>query len=730
MMSTTKIANYISGLGNVDAAIIGNNYAVDVSFNTANTAISLLSGQIVNSNIYSMAPLASGNGFSLAGWFFPYSKQKSNALLVEIDNSNGPISAVYMTGGTATSLNANFNGVTVTTDPSNGMVVPNAWNFFCYTVECSGNTAGTATAIQSLYLNGGSSPMTNLSATYVSLPFITTYMGFGESYTTQFQGKMADMRCLQRVLSPMEITILSVCNNVGSAGALTIIPSVAVSNVSSVGILTVPYTIANSIAFSMASAFSYVTISRTPAFVTGLSTKTILGSMLQHVNGNWIWYDVSVNALTSYTYSITPFVNGSYTSAITASVVSDFAHGPPTSLILSSIYNSPNVILTWTGGIGDNIVLTYTLTSGTANSTTGNLTYNVTGGSISLPVTGSGPWTYSVTATNSKGTTTASTTVAISWLTVTNQVYTINNAIANIPCSSFGGVAVDMAQSRMLFMISTGIYYATSTNAGVSWSALTLIANTASPAGSRANGSVTLSQDGTKGLGYGFGGTALSIYWPTGYGNVPTATALTFSGGYEWSEVSGKADGSVAVIASYALGIFYLTWNYATNVYNSPIQFTYNGTNIYCSHMASCISPDGLTLLTEQMPNNTTYFGWITLTWSTTTPPVPTLSGNWSPTLHNTGPNGASIIFLGGNATAPPTNALMANVGGPLFIYSWNNITHTLTSSFQPVTSTWGTWGLSMSAAGPKGNVIYFISNVAGTAASCVNISYITLNVT
>ena len=321
MMSTTKIANYISGLGNIDAAIIGKNYAVDVSFNTANTAISLLSGQIVNSNVYSMAPLASGNGFSLAGWFFPYSKQKSGALLVEIDNSNGPIAAVYMTGGTATSLNANFNGVTVTTDPSNGMVVPNAWNFFCYTVECSGNTAGTAKAIQSLYLNGGSSPMTNLSATYVSLPFITTYMGFGETYTTQFQGKMADMRCLQRVLSPMEITILSVCNNVGSAGALTIIPSVAVSNVSSVG-LAVPFTVINTVAFSTASVFSYLTISRSPAFVSGLGTKTVLGSMLQHINGNWIWNDASVNGSSSYTYTITPYVNGTYTSAITTTLQS------------------------------------------------------------------------------------------------------------------------------------------------------------------------------------------------------------------------------------------------------------------------------------------------------------------------------------------------------------------------------------------------------------------------
>jgi len=734
MSTTSQLSNYVSCLGNNDAVIIGTNYDLDVSFNTANTAVSLLSAQIVISKVFPMPSVSTGNGFTISGWFLPYGKtQKSNALLIEMDTSVNP-TAVYLTGGSSYSLNAVYNGVVISTnsDISAGMVLPQTWNYFCYTVECSGNTVGTAQAIQSLYLNGSSIPVVNTTASYVSSPFTVTYMGKGTAYTNQFQGKLAEMRSFQRILNPAENRILSACNNVGSPGAVTIMPSVVISSVSSTGIYDVPYTMTNTIAFSSASVFSYVTISRSPVFLYAPTTVNVSLSALQRVNGNLLWNDVSVNASTSYTYTITPFVSGNGSSPMTTLITSGIAHGPPTPLLLSGSYKSPNVVLSWTGGLGDNVVLTYTLTGGTANTTTGNLTYNIAGGSANLPITGTGPWTYQVTATNSKGTVSASTKVSMTWSTIENKTYTITNAIANFYSStSFVGVAVDMAQSRMLFMNNLGIYYATSSNTGASWSAFTLIPNTASGLSdyNRASGAVCLSQDGTKGLGYGFAGTALSIYWPAGSGNVPTSTSVIFNGGFAWSQVSGKADGSVAVIGSYAAGVFYLTWNYTTNVYNAPIQFSYNGSLIYSAHMATCISPNGLILLTEQMPGNTTYFGWITLTWSTTTPPVPTLNSNWNPTLQNTSPNGASIIFLGGTDTIQPTNVLLANVGGPLFLYSWNNVTHTLTSTFQPVTSTWGMWGFSMSAVGPNGNIVYFVSNITGTTAGCINISYITLNV-
>ena len=411
--TTSQLSNYVSCLGNNDAVIMGTNYDLDVSFNTANTAVSLLSAQIVISKVFPMTAVATGNGFTISGWFLPYGKtQKSNALLIEMDSSVNP-TAVYLTGGSSYSLNAVYNGVVVTTnsDISAGMVLPQTWNYFCYTVECSGNTVGTAQAIQSLYLNGSSIPVVNTTALYVSSPFTVTYMGKGIVYTNQFQGKLAEMRSFQRVLNPVENRVLSACNNVGSAGALTIVPSVVIYDISSTGIYVAPYTMTNTIMFSSASMFSYLTISRTPAFLYAPTTVTVSLSTLQRVNGNFVWNDVSVNAITAYTYTITPFVSGNGASPTTTLITSGIAHGPPTTLVLSGTYNYPNVTLSWTGGLGDNMTLTYTLTSGTANTTTGNLTYNVAGGTANMPITGTGPWTYQVTATNSKGTVNASTTL-------------------------------------------------------------------------------------------------------------------------------------------------------------------------------------------------------------------------------------------------------------------------------------------------------------------------------
>jgi hypothetical protein len=187
----------------------------------------------------------------------------------------------------------------------------------------------------------------------------------------------------------------------------------------------------NTIIFSSASMFSYLTISRSPVFLYAPSTVTVSLSTLQRVNGNFVWNDVSVNASTPYTYTITPFVSGNGASPTTTLITSGIAHGPPTALLLSSSYsyNSPNeVLLSWTGGLGDNVVLTYTRTSGTANSTTGNLTYNVAGGSAVLSVTGSGPWIYNVTATNSKGSTTSSITTGDPLLTNLLYWYKFNSA--------------------------------------------------------------------------------------------------------------------------------------------------------------------------------------------------------------------------------------------------------------------------------------------------------------
>jgi photosystem II stability/assembly factor-like uncharacterized protein len=423
MSTTSQLSNYVSCLGNNDAVITGTNYQLDMSFNTANTAVSLLSAQIVISKTYPMPSVATGNGFSITGWFFPYGKtQKSNALLVEMDTSSNP-TAVYLTGGNSFSLNAVYNGVVVTTnsDISAGMVLPQTWNYFCYTVECSGNTVGTAKAVQSLYLNGSSNPVVNATASYVSTPFTVTYMGKGIVYTNQFQGKLAEMRSFQRVLNPMETSILSACNNTGSAGALTLIPNLRLSGISSYSSSMSPYTITNSIFLSTTSVFNSITVNRTPVFATGPSTITVLGSSLQHVNGNWVWNDVSVNPLTSYTYVMVPILgNGTASSGIITTVQSSRRMTDPSyNTYLSYDVSNLNVVIvapnpvyncitygaglskfmvSWSGGTGNGVTYSYVLSNGTIADISGTNPTQITITSQLVVTT-----TVTVTATNVLG---------------------------------------------------------------------------------------------------------------------------------------------------------------------------------------------------------------------------------------------------------------------------------------------------------------------------------------
>ena len=83
MSTTSQLSNYVSCLGNNDAVITGTNYDLDVSFNTANTAVSLLSAQIVISKVFPMTAVATGNGFTISGWFLPYGKTQKIQRIID-----------------------------------------------------------------------------------------------------------------------------------------------------------------------------------------------------------------------------------------------------------------------------------------------------------------------------------------------------------------------------------------------------------------------------------------------------------------------------------------------------------------------------------------------------------------------------------------------------------------------------------------------------------------------
>ena len=72
---------------------------------------------------------------------------------------------------------------------------PNAWNFFGYTVCCSGGTQ----LVQNLTVNGTATSLTG--GTYSALAVANTYVGYGITpYNNYFNGKIDDFRYYGRVL--------------------------------------------------------------------------------------------------------------------------------------------------------------------------------------------------------------------------------------------------------------------------------------------------------------------------------------------------------------------------------------------------------------------------------------------------------------------------------------------------------------------------------------------------
>ena len=139
---------------------------------------------------------------------------------------------------------------------------------------------------------------------------------------------------------------------------------------------------------------------------------------------------LTFTGLTAPTSGTTPTAYAWYVD-ICANNLAGTTHGtttvyaPPTALVLSSAYSSGNVTLSWTGGAGNAVSYYYYIMSGTGTQSTGQTItspYNV-------PVTGQGPWTIDVSATNTTGTVGALTTAqanpfTISTLTTSKTGYT------------------------------------------------------------------------------------------------------------------------------------------------------------------------------------------------------------------------------------------------------------------------------------------------------------------
>lgn len=340
-MSTKPLANYATGLGVYDASINGTSVVSETSSSVplaGSFDLSLNAGFVSTARSYLMPPAVSSNGISLCGWFWPFKSQASSAPIVNISTNGAPI-AVYLSGsGIYTRLAATYNNaIVILSDPSYTVTV-NAWNFFSYTIECSGSTM----AVQSLSLNGGVNKATDTTAMYVPQVLAASFFGMGIGpFASQFQGKLDDIRCMNRVIRPMEYRVLY---GYSSYAAVPATPTVSLSSGSTQynadGSIS-----SNTLSIDASSTFSHLTVSRTPAFTSGSATRFVSAATLKRAGTKWTWTDTSVNQTGTVSYSLVPYVMGfpAQTGAMT------ITESMPTIVSVSTLVSNTSVTLNVTG---------------------------------------------------------------------------------------------------------------------------------------------------------------------------------------------------------------------------------------------------------------------------------------------------------------------------------------------------------------------------------------------
>ena len=468
-------------------------------------------------------------------------------------------------------------------------------------------------------------------------------------------------------------------------------------------------------------------------------------------------YVVYVNGVSTYT-AVTAMTNITVTTAATAPwVITVYAYNAANTLIASGFYCPPPSAITsvlaynagigvfdvsWIGGTGSGVTYTYDVSNAGAILATSAYTTTALGSGgvfnptrITLTDTSAKSYTVLVRATNAGGAVASPTSGSVSTLPGTIQSFTTINSTSAMTTvfsglsfttyAGMGSVAVDMMQSRMLFVCNAGLYYSTSSDSGTTWSALTLFKSFASYTGDN-NLCVSLCNDGTKGISCGHNKDVYSISWT---GSAPIATVIGNLTSIWFSGSTTSHDGLISMLCATTQGtnpgIYYSFWNSTNNQYNAPVIIS----GLSGTHASITMSQDKLTLISEtQWP-----FSYATLSWNGQTPTVVTNWTSTSVTVAN-----ASVCFLGGSTTDSPKYFLTNNgalvgqstgftAGIGLNLVTWNQSTKTASNVSTKFAINLNNYSLQPS--GVKGNVIYVIENIA-SSGTYFNISKFTFNVT
>ena len=251
----------------------------------------------------------------------------------------------------------------------------NAWNFFGYTVCCSGGTQ----LVQNLTVNGTTTSMTG--GTYSALAVANTYVGYGITpYNNYFNGKIDDFRYYGRCLTPMEMRVLygySYGKSVWATGIGGLVTQVT-KTTPTLGTVTVGTftTTTASLIFPSTGTYSYLGINRSFAGVT--SSFIVNASALVSSSSNYTWADtVAFTSSPSVSYVLTPYILGTPGSsqALTATI------SAPSAITNVLAYNAGIGMfdVSWIGGTGVGVTYLYDVSSSGAIVASGNYTTTALG---------------------------------------------------------------------------------------------------------------------------------------------------------------------------------------------------------------------------------------------------------------------------------------------------------------------------------------------------------------
>lgn len=440
-----QIANFATCLGKYDATVRGNGAFTDIKSVAVGSAdMSFNAGYVVSSTVYTMPDVSNGFGVSFSGWVYPNGAQTSSmpyAPILDISTNGVNHLALYLSGGATPALVGTFNGTTVMTTDICNAVVNSHWNHICYTIECSGSGVD-AVAVQRLHVNGVCNAGVNMQGTYVKQQWTQTNMGLSTGrFASQFKGKIDDMRSYNRVLTPMEIAVLyQYPYNKKTQPFLESVPTMVVASSSSTSLgLSAVNTITLD---ASASVFGYLCISRSPVF-SGGNAIYVPASALKRANDAWTlctWTDATALVqLTSYTYTIVPYVMGTAAPMGMNVTLTTPAFGLPTAVtnVAKSDITTNGFTATWSGGVGLNVTTVFTI-----NGTVVTPTSVATGTATFAGLTGA-TWVLVITPTNVYGNGTSGT-ITVDLLVPPVLKYIFNSANIANGTDSWRGVTWNM----------------------------------------------------------------------------------------------------------------------------------------------------------------------------------------------------------------------------------------------------------------------------------------------